>query len=494
MSRRIVVLVTVAAVALTVVGDVGVSEAAAASDSLHWTPCRGGFECARLVVPVDYSTPNGATVGIAVTRRPAGDSSRRIGALFVNFGGPGVPSGDTLRQAAPGLPKFLRDRFDLVSFDPRGTGDSRVIDCVSDSTFRRYLADDPTPSGVADLPPFYDGSASSVDLVGGCIQRQGSWLAHVGTRDVARDVDRFRAALGERTIGYLGFSYGTVLGAVYAQEFPHHIRTMVLDSAVNLSDNPVSELEQNTEGFEHALDSFLDDCTINPDCALTAGANPRSELLHLRDEFERGETVATTDGRSIGVSEFYVSLIAAMYTPQLWPVLARALQGAAQGNGTRLEQLTDSYVGIRPDGKYNNQLEAIGIILCDDRPDSKVSFAEFRSTFEALRLNYPFFGPLFAGAPLGCDPRLPAPSPSEILGDVRAEDAPPILVVGVTNDPATPYTGAEDLVTRLRGSRLLSLEGTRHGGFAQGSACVDAAVERYLVTKKLPTPDTLCPS
>jgi pimeloyl-ACP methyl ester carboxylesterase len=488
--RRVIVLLIVAAIAAPVVFSTGAR--AALGTDLEWKECGRGFECGTLDVPVDYSRPQGPTVGLAVTRLRAAEPSTRRGVLFVNFGGPGVPSAELLREAVLSLPPFLHDRFDLVSFDPRGTGSSRVVDCLDDATFRRYLAEDPTPDGVDDLRRYYDGSAFSVDLVGGCIARQGDWLAHVGTRNVARDVDRLRLALGEQKINFLGYSYGTVLGAAYAQEFPHGFRTMVLDSAVNLSDTRQRELEQNAKGFEHALDEFLDTCAADPDCTFTAGADPRSELLHLRDEFEGGTTISAGNGEKVGVSEFYVALLAALYSPSYWRDLAVALQSAANGKGAGLRRLTDAYVGTRADGTYNNLQEAIGVIVCDDVPEPKVTFDEFRAAYDDLSARYPFFGPVLGGAPIGCDARLPAPSSAEILGDVRTDEAAPVLVIGVTNDPATPYLGAKDLVSRLDGSRLLTLEGTQHGGFGQGSACVDDAVERYFLQRRLPARKTRC--
>lgn len=466
---------------------------AATPAALRWRGCGQGFECASLSVPVDYSAPDAAQVDLAVSRRRAGDPAHRIGVLFVNYGGPGDPGSETLRQAASSLPDVVRQRFDVVSFDPRGTGSSRPIDCVDDKTFDRLWDDDITPNSPADLPRFYDGSASSSDLIAGCIARQGRWLAQVGSRNVARDLDRLRAALGESKLNFLGYSYGTVIGALYAQEFPGRIRTMVLDSVVDLSSTPQQQQDGNVRGFEHALNGFLDDCAARTDCPFHSGGDPRTALFELRDRFENGLIVSSADGRGVGVSAFYFGLVAALYSEETWPFLANALSRAARdGDGTDLRRIDDLYTGRRDDGTYNNFQEALGIISCADRPDPRASFEEYRQTFERLSARYPFLGRVFAGGPLGCDPRLPKPARGEDVGDVRTTKAPPILIVGVTHDPATPYAGAVDLRRRLGGSRLLTVESTQHGGFALGLPCVDDAVDRYLLSRTLPPRSMRC--
>src|SRR5581483_3151622 len=282
-----------------------------ARGSLSWKRCGGGFQCSTVRVPVDYSKPKGDRVGLALIRMPAGDPSRRIGSLVINFGGPGDPGTETLRNGGlTTLPREIRDRFDIVSFDTRGTGSSRPIDCVDDTTFDKLWAEDPTPDSPADLRGFYDGSAFSVDLVRQCLKRQGAWLADVGTRNVARDLDRIRAALGEAKLTYLGYSYGTVLGAVYAQEFPKRIRAFVLDSAVDLSSSFSEQQQRNAAGFEHALDEFLADCAARPGCSFHSDGDPRRALDDLRNQFENGLVLPTRDGRRVGVSEFYVAILA----------------------------------------------------------------------------------------------------------------------------------------------------------------------------------------
>jgi pimeloyl-ACP methyl ester carboxylesterase len=242
-ARTLAALVTVAFLCSSVTGaTVDASTPAtskpgtpASTATIGWERCGGGFQCASLAVPVDYAAPDGETLDLALTRRRADDRADRIGTLVVNYGGPGDPGTETLRATADLMPAPVRRHFDIVSFDPRGVGASRPVQCVDDATFEAAWQEDPTPNGPGDLPGFYDGSASSVDLVAECITRNGEWLARVGTRNVALDLDRIRAAVGDEQLTFLGYSYGTLLGALYAEEFPDRVRAMVLDSAVDLS-------------------------------------------------------------------------------------------------------------------------------------------------------------------------------------------------------------------------------------------------------------------
>lgn len=496
------VLLAIAVTAVTVIGPVPAGAAPITSGgearprTFTWSACGGVLECAVLDVPVDYAVErqDATFVGIRVVRAPATDPDRRIGSLIVNFGGPGDPGTETLPFALDAIPAEIRERFDIVSFDPRGTGDSRPIDCVDDETFEQAWSEDPTPDSPDELPGFYDGTASSVDIAAACISAQGEWLAQVGTRNVARDLESLRRALDERRLNFLGYSYGTVLGAVYAQLYPQRIRTMVLDSAVDLSVDAPTEQRANVEGFERALDAFLADCADRPDCAFHSGGNPRAALTRLRDRFEAGETadVELNIGRDAGVAEFYTALLASLYSRDSWSLLATALDDARDGDGTYLRLITDSYTGKRDDGTYNNFQEAIGIISCDDRPDVQPSFEDYQATHEQLSAAFPFFGPLLTASPTGCDPRLPRPRPGEELGDVRVADAPPILIIGTTNDPATPYAGALDLRSRIAGSRLLTFDSTEHGSYAKGIACIDDAVDAYLLRRTLPARGLRC--
>lgn len=478
-----------AAVAATTAGDAGLSA---------WHDC-GKLQCAALTVPVDYSRPDGEQVALAVARLPATKPRQRIGSLVFNFGGPGDAGTSTLPDYAAQIPAAIRARYDLVSFDPRGTGRSRPVECVDDATADRLNAVDPTPNTDADLRSFYDGDHDPVDVVARCVARNGAWLAQLGSRNVARDMDRLRAALGDATLHFVGYSYGTVIGAVYAQMFPDRVGRMVLDSPVDLSVDALEELRGNAQGFEQALDDFLAHCAGDHDCSFRSDGDPKAALVALQQRFESGLELPTTDRstgaaskRTAGVAAFYTALISALYDRQYgWPELADALRDARKGDGSRLLDLADLYDGRHDDGTYDNIDQVIGTIVCDDRDDPVPTFEEYRAEYEREMAEYPLLGRLVGSTVLGCDPRLPRPPVTEQLGDVRADPAAPILVVGTTRDPATPFAGAGDLVSRLARSRLLTFDSTEHTAYTK-DRCIDRAVDAYLLHGTLPPPNTVC--
>jgi pimeloyl-ACP methyl ester carboxylesterase len=471
------------------------ARSASTAPPLAWKRCHKSFECATLMVPVDYTRPDGDHVGIALVRSRALGRNRSHPTLVVNFGGPGDAGTETLPYFVDALPDEIRRAFDIVSFDPRGVGSSKPIRCISAADADTLYAADPTADGAAELPAFYDGTAWPVDLEQGCIDRNGSWLAAVGTRNVARDLDQVRNALGNDTLDFLGFSYGTVIAAVYAQMYPERVGRFVLDSPVNLSVTPEQELIDDANGFEHALDSFLADCAARAKCS--EHGDPTTALRKLQVRFEQGLTLQgdTLAGgkRRVAVGDFYTALISALYDKEFgWPDLAAALHDAtAHKDGRMLQALADSYNGRRPNGTYDNISQVIGVILCDDRFDATPSFAAFVALHDQLAAAYPFLGGYAGSTPLGCDPRLPRPPVSEQLGDVRVANAPPALVIGTTDDPATPYSGAQDTNERWDGSRLLTFVSTEHTSYLK-SACVDAAVDAYLLRGRLPAAGTRC--
>ncbi len=482
-------LVAVATVVLPAPGTAG----AAPTGSLAWKACGDSLECATLSVPVDWSQPAGPHVALAVARRPAKDQRHRLGSLIINYGGPGDPGTQALRAGSGDVPAAIRQRFDLVSFDPRGTGASRPISCVDDATYDRVLAQDPTPNSPDQLLSFYNGTNGPVDLVQACIDKQGAWLAQVGTRNTVRDLEALRVAIGEPKLTFLGYSYGTVMGAVYAQMYPDRVRAMVLDGAVNLSSSAASELHDNAAGFEQALDAFLADCAARTSCPFHRHGNPRGALDQLRQQFESGTQLPVGDGRQAGATLFYLALASGLYDRATgWPFLAKALADAGAGSGSGLAALADQLSGRGPDGHFDDLQEALATIRCDDRHDPLVSFSDFQATYAQYSQQFPIFGAFLASSPLGCDPRLPAPPATEQVGDVRVNTAPPILIVGTTGDPATPYTGALDLQQRLKGSQLLTLVSTEHAGYAKGIACIDQTVDRYLLGRVLPPPGQRC--
>jgi pimeloyl-ACP methyl ester carboxylesterase len=467
------------------------------AQKLTWHKC-GKLECSTLKVPVDYSQPDGEQVGIAVSRKRATDPSKRMGSLIVNFGGPGDAGSTTLADFVDSYPKEIRERYDLVSFDPRGVGKSRPVVCVDPATTDALNAEDPTPDSDAELRSFYDGTNDVTDFVAACVAKNGSWLGQLGSRNVARDIDRLRAALGDDKLDYLGYSYGTVLGAVYAQMFPQHVRRMVLDSPVDLSVNALQELQADAGGFEHALESFLQWCAADKKCAFHSSGDPESAFRALQQKFEAGAqlTTETAGGepstRKAGVAAFYTAVLSALYDKTYgWPELGQALEDARTGDGSLLLALADSYNGRRDDGTYDNIEQVFDAIHCDDRYDPTQSWEDFVAEYRRQVQAYPLLGAYTGSTKLGCDPRYPEPPASEQLGDVRVNGAPPVLILGTTHDPATSYQGAIDLQSRIAGSRLVSFDSTEHTAYTK-SACIDRLTDAYLLKGTVPKAGITC--
>ena len=470
---------------------------APAAQKLTWHKC-GKLECSTLKVPVDYSQPDGEQVGIAVSRHRASDPSKRIGSLVLNFGGPGDAGSSTLADFVTSYPQEIRDRYDLVSFDPRGVGKSRPVECTDGPTTDALYAEDPTPDSPEELRSFYDGTSDVTDFVAACVAKNGAWLGQLGSRNVARDMDRLRAALGDDQLHYLGYSYGTVIGAVYAQMFPARVGRMVLDAPVDLSVDALAELRGDAQGFEHALEAFLADCAKNRKCAFHSAGNPQAAFRSLQQQFESGTQLDTTtaDGtkatRKAGVAAFYTGIISALYDKEFgWPELAAALETAKSGDGTQLLELADSYNGRRDDGTYDNSGQVFDAIHCDDRYDPTQSWEDFQAEYAREVQQYPLLGGYTGSTKLGCDPRYPEPPASEQLGDVRVTGAKPILILGTTHDPATPYAGALDLANRIHGSRLVSFDSTEHTAYTK-SACIDSIVDAYLLRGTVPKSGITC--
>ncbi len=250
-------------------------------------------------MPVDYTQPDGEQVKLAVSRRPASDPSRRLGSLVMNFGGPGDAGSTTLADFVDAVPAEIRARYDLVSFDPRGVGKSKPVVCTDGPTTDALDAEDPTPNSDADLPDFYAQRSDVVDFVAQCIDKNGAWLGQLGSRNVARDVDRLRAALGDDRLTYLGYSYGTVIGAVYAQMFPDRVGRMVLDAPVDLSADALSELRGNAQGFENALDRRSSPTApATTSCPFHSSGDPTAAFRDLQAQLRAGRHAVDDHARA----------------------------------------------------------------------------------------------------------------------------------------------------------------------------------------------------
>ncbi len=454
------------------------------SQSLDWESCESGYECATLEVPLDYSAPAGDTIDVALLRVPA--SGDRIGSLVVNPGGPGAPGTDYAAQAESVLRRPLLDAYDIVGFDPRGTGDSSPVDCLSDADLDAYLAQDPDP----DTPAEADTYAEWTDRFGeGCDELSGEVAGHVSTVEAARDMDVLRAALGEESLDYLGASYGTKLGATYAELYPERVGRLVLDGAVD----PTLTLEQyavgQAGGFQTALEAYVANCVEETsDCFL--GDSVEEGLQRIRDFLDEVDAQPIPGGdRELTVGRAFYGIVTPLYVRDYWYVLSGALKQAFDGNGMTLGLLADAYASRGPGGYENNSQEAFYAISCLDDPRS-IEPAEVPDRVPALEEVSPTFGRVFAWALTNCggwDLEAVEPAP-----EIKAEGAAPIVVVGTTRDPATPYEWATALADQLDSGVLVSRDGDGHTGYNSGNDCVDEAVEAYLVDGTVPDDGLEC--
>ena len=460
--------------------------AAATHAELDWQSCPDAgrnVECATLSVPVDYDEPEGDTIDLAVMRLPAGSKSDRIGSLLVNPGGPGVPGTDLVVNASAIWPKRIRDRFDIVGWDPRGTGGSAPIDCVAD--LDRYLAEpDPSPDTAEENQLLVDRAQEFDDA---CEKADGPMLSHISTVDTANDMDRIRAALGEDTVTYMGFSYGSELGATYATLFPSHVRAMVLDGAIDPDLDFVETSRAQAIGAEHALDAFLADCSSHRTCAFNNRGDAESAFDALMAKLDTDPLRPPDRGRpEVGQGVAINAVIQALYTTDLWPTLADALDAAQHGDGDGLLALSDTYLERSDDGTWTNSLEAFIAISCldDPAPRDLSTYATLADEFEKLA---PRLGRAFAsGYQCALWPVPPRPGPT-----ATGAGAPPILVVGSTGDPFTPLEQTKALADALESGVLLVREGEGHTAYGLDE-CVDDAIDGYLIDLTVPADGSRC--
>ncbi|MEZ0492434.1 alpha/beta hydrolase [Kineococcus sp. TBRC 1896] len=457
------------------------------SQRLQWADCSGGFQCTRLTVPVDYAQPTGPTTTLAVVRLPTRATGEdRLGSLVLNPGGPGASGVEYARAAQNVVSQDVRDHFDVVGFDPRGVGESDPLRCLTDARVDTFLSTDPTPDDPAEVRAL---EQRTEELGRGCA-RAGPLAAHVDTLSAAKDVDVLRAALGDDKLSYLGKSYGTYLGAWYAEQFPQRVGRFVLDGAID----PALTSEQvnagQAAGFEVALRSYVTACLAGEDCPLTGTVDDGvAQVRALLDRLD-ANPLPTGTGRPLVQGLAYLGVAYPLYSASLWPQLSTALTAALRGDGAPLLTLADAYAHRAPDGRYlDNSTTVIYAVNCLDRDDTQTE-PEVAATVREFAAQSPTFGPYLAWGALACTDWPIAP-----VGQVRpvhAEGADPILVVGTTRDPATPYAWAQSLAGELSSGHLLTHDGDGHTAYATGSECVDDAVDTYLLSGTAPEEGTTC--
>jgi pimeloyl-ACP methyl ester carboxylesterase len=413
-------------------------------------------------------------------------TGRRIGSLLVNPGGPGASGVDFLPEAVQLMPSSLKQSFDVVGFDPPGVGRTAPIRCLGPAGLSAYFHEDPDPPSAAGLQ-----AAIAEDRVfaEGCEARSSAELPYVSTVDAAEDMDVLRRDLGDAKLTYLGFSYGTFLGATYAGLYPTRVRAMVLDGAIDPALSVVQGLDAQSAAIEGDLDAVFASCRQRPSCPWKPGPDPQAAYERLLDGVRSRPLAVPGTTRTVGPAELIYGTAAALYSTSTWADLEAALAQAEGGNGTGLLELFDAYTGRSPNGTYSNEFEANAAVNCLDAPAP--SIAAIEADAPAARAAAPVFGVADLYSELGC--AVWPVAATGVPGPIRAAGAPPIVVVGSTGDPATPYPEAQALASELRSGVLLTRVGEGHTGYPY-SSCIRSYVDSYLTGLTPPPPGTRCPS
>jgi pimeloyl-ACP methyl ester carboxylesterase len=442
------------------------------------------LQTGHLKVPIDYNDPSKGSITLFVARRKALDPAKRIGTLLVNPGGPGFGGSEFALLAGRTYSAALLQNFDIVGWDPRGTGKSTpAIDCI-DNYDKYFASTDITPDNAAERQTIID---LAKEFETNCVTKNAAILQYVGTNNSARDMDSIRQALGEKKISYFGFSYGSELGATWATLFPDTVRAAVLDGASDPKADFLTSGLQQSAGFEHSISTFLQHCSATRTCAFYNGGKAEKAFDALMLAIDN-KPIPSESGRpdvTRGVALTAVAM--AMYSQSFWPELEAALASAQNGDGAGLLGLYDSYYQRQSDGTYDNSLEAFQTISCMDSPE-RLTIAQDDASAAKFIAIAPRFAPGTTGSyfctffPPAQDPRI----------EITGKGAGKILVVGTTGDPATPLSSTQNMAKALEGGVLMVVKADQHTGYSLTNRCVRDGVDNYLVQLQVPAIGTTC--
>ncbi|MEV5264243.1 alpha/beta hydrolase [Streptomyces werraensis] len=460
-----------------------------------WRDCGvPGFQCATVKAPLDYAEPSAGDVRLAVARKKATGPGKRLGSLLVNPGGPGGSAVAYLQMyAGIGYPAEVRARYDMVAVDPRGVARSEPVECLDGRAMDAYTRTDTTPDDEKETEALVSAYRTFAE---GCGAKAPKLLRHVSTVETARDMDIVRAVLGDEKLSYVGASYGTLLGATYAGLFPERTGRLVLDGAMDPSLGARRLNLEQTQGFATAFTAFAKDCVGRSDCPLGGkGTSPEKAGENLKKFFEeldaRPLPAGDADGRELTESLATMGVIAALYDEAAWQRLREALTSATkEDDGAGLLVLSDSYYERDAGGAYSNLMSANAAVNCLDLPPAFETPEQVRKALPDFEKASPVFGEGLAWAALNC-----AYWPVRATGEaqrIEAKGAAPIVVVGTTRDPATPYHWAKGLAGQLSSARLLTYDGDGHTAYGRGSSCIDSAINTYLIAGTPPADGKRC--
>ncbi|MEU5246712.1 alpha/beta hydrolase [Streptomyces asoensis] len=457
---------------------------------LDWGRCKAtedsaapgsDWQCATLKVPLDWSEPDGNTIGLALVRtKSRAQGGDRAGSLLFNFGGPGGSGVSTLPSYGSTF-SSLRERYDLVSWDPRGVGASEGVRCRGDKAIQAAESLDSTPDTPAEEQAYFKDATA---FGKGCAKAAGKLLAHVSTTDTARDMDLMRQVLGDTKMHYFGISYGTELGGVYAHLFPKNVGRLILDAVVDPSADSVGHARNQARGFQRALDDYLESTGQDP----AKGSRKIAALLDRIDS----DPLPTSDGRKLTQTLAVTGIVLPLYSEQGWPGLTSALKAAEAGDGSELLTFADGYNERDTSGHYGTTAHSQRVISClDDK--QRPTAEETRKLLPEFEKISPVFGDFLGWDTAGWCHDWPVAGQFD-TPEVSAAGAAPILLVGNTGDPATPYEGARKMADELgKGvGVLLTWKGEGHGAYGSGSECVDSTVDSYLLKGTVPKDGKVC--
>ncbi|MCU1432884.1 MAG: caeA [Actinotalea sp.] len=454
-----------------------------------WEEC-DGYECAVVAAPLDWDDPEAGQIDLAVMRSLAtGSADERIGSLLINPGGPGGSGLEFLDYAVTGvLGADVVAAYDVVAFDPRGVGESSAIDCGDDATLDAFYLQDLPMESQADV----EAAREAARVFGeGCLAATGPLLGEVDTVSAAKDMDLLRHVLGDERLYYAGFSYGTFLGATYADLFPEKVGRLLLDGALDPSMSNDDLVIGQAIGFEEALRAYVEDCQAGADCPLTGGVD--EGMRQVADLVARIEAkpIDAGEGNLVNGTLAFYGIVVTLYDDGSWPYLTIALDEAIRSNtGATLLELANFYLDRTPDGQYlTNSMVAFTAINCLDYPMPVREYDELLAFAEQVQAQAPTFGRDF-GMAIGCE-TWPFQSTAERT-KITAPGAAPILVVGTTGDPATPYDWSVALAEQLESGVLLTWEGEGHTAYGRSNACIHDAVDAYLVSGTVPEDGLVC--
>jgi pimeloyl-ACP methyl ester carboxylesterase len=438
--------------------------------------------CAQIQVPLDYARPNGTQISLTIIKIHDSDNPSQANSLLVNPGGPGGSGLDLALSLTTEMSASVFKHFDLVGFDPRGVGASTPIKCITDAERDTVNAASPDMSTASG---FATAKSLAKNFEAKCNQAEGAELPFFNTVNTARDMDLIRQAVGDKQMNYLGFSYGTELGSVYAHLFPSNVRVAVLDGAVDPLTSGITQFADQIQGFEDAFKQFASSCPTITGCTL----NDPGATAEQVEKAAAAHPLPTGSSRPLTASLASTGILEALYSRSLWPALAAALVAANNGSGKQLLALADEYYQRSSTGSYTNLIDANAVISCNDSAPGPTD-AQIRSTAAQWTAKFPIFGKWNAPSLFSCQQWQPSRSvPPKPSAATRTK----VLVIGNLHDPATPYQGAKDLTATMGNAELLSWNGEGHTSYLQGSSCVDNYVNAYLISQTLPPLNTTCP-